>query len=180
MVVVAFSAWLIFKDESEPGSPAPPVVERTRDQLEQRDGKLFEPEASEPFTGMLVEYYPEKKPKIAIEIQDGRPHGLSCGWYENGQMEVEERFVSGVSHGQRTRWHENGQKRSEAQIENGQITGKFFKWHDNGQKAAEATLVNGKPDGVSEAWHESGAPKSRVELRDGEIVSKEYFAEANP
>jgi antitoxin component YwqK of YwqJK toxin-antitoxin module len=34
----------------------------------------------------------------------------SRGWYENGQLEVEEQFVQGTSHGSRTRWYATAKK----------------------------------------------------------------------
>ena len=150
--------------------------ERTRDQLELREGDvLFVKETNEIFNGLLVEYYPDKVKKVAIEVTEGKPHGVSRGWYDNGQQEVEEHFVKGLSHGKRTRWYDNGTKKSEAEIDNGKIVGTFIKWHENGQKAAEAKMVDGKPDGLSQAWHPSGELKSQVTLKAGEIVSKEYW-----
>ena len=172
-VVAMLTSWILLRGGGDP-DPAS-TMERTREQLELRDGRLFEPGATDAFSGRLVGFYPERKPKVSIEISDGHPHGLSRGWYENGQLEVEEHFVKGTAHGLRTRWYENGRKRSEAQIENGQISGTFVQWHDNGAKAAEATMIAGKPDGVGRGWHRSGAPKSRVELRSGAVVSREYW-----
>lgn len=175
VVAAAVLGWLILPSDRGAPQPPPPVVERTRDQLELRDGRLFETGAGEPFAGLLVGSYPSGQRKIAIEIHDGKPHGRSRGWHDNGQLEVDEQFVDGVADGPRTRWYENGQMRSSAQIEGGVITGTFTRWHDNGHKAAEATMVDGKPDGVSRGWHPSGAPKSMVELRGGQIVSREYW-----
>ena len=37
--------------------------------------------------------------KLEIEIHDGKAHGHSRGWYDNGQMEVDETFVHGGGHG---------------------------------------------------------------------------------
>jgi antitoxin component YwqK of YwqJK toxin-antitoxin module len=171
-------AWFLRSADEPAEAEPPPVADRTRDQLDLREGVLFERESSNPFTGLLVEFYPDGNRKVAIEIEGGRPHGLSRGWYRNEQLEVQEHFVQGVAHGPRTRWFENGRKRSEARIENGQIVGRFVQWHDNGRKAAEAVLVDGKPHGVCRGWHPSGAPKSRVELRNGEVVSREYWEDA--
>jgi antitoxin component YwqK of YwqJK toxin-antitoxin module len=179
LVLAAAIGWLYWNGGGQLTPATDPLAERTRDQLELRDEGLFEKDASEPFDGLLVEFYPGKKRKVAIEVHNGKPHGLSRGWHDNGQLEVEEHFVNGTAHGLRTRWFENGQKRSEARIENGQITGTFLQWHDNGQKAAEATLVEGKPEGLSRGWHRSGAPKSRIVMRSGEIVSQQFFEEGS-
>lgn len=174
LVGVVFALAFVTR-EPRNSQPPPAPAERTRAELELRDGRLHELESETPFAGLLVENYPGGQRKIEVTIEEGRPHGFSRGWYDNGQLEVEETFVEGVSHGPRTRWHRNGQKRSQATIVAGEIHGPFTKWHENGQKAAEASIVRGKPDGISRGWYPSGNPKSQVELSDGEIVSREYW-----
>jgi len=154
-----------------------PGRELTRSELELRDGRLFVPGEEEPFDGTLVEYFAGQTMKASIEIKDGNAHGVTRGWYESGQVEVEEHFTEGVSHGLRTRWHANGQKRSEVEVVDGKLSGQYAEWYDNGTKAAQAYLVDGKADGLSEAWHRSGKLKSRVKLNHGEVVSREYFEE---
>ena len=173
VMMVLFFAGFWWKGPVEPGEAIESRMELTRDQLEMRDGLLHLPESKKTFTGLLVEYYPGKQLKVALDINDGKIHGQSRGWYRSGQCEVEEQFVDGVPHGKRTRWYQNGIKRSEAQLKNGQVVGRFVSWHDNGRKAAEATLVGGIPEGISRGWYRSGAPKSRVELQDGSVVSRE-------
>lgn len=154
--------------------------ERTRAQLDLRGGILYVHGGDEPFTGTLVEDYSKDSRKLAISIRNGRVDGLSRGWHENGQKEVEETFVNGVSHGVRTRWHENGAKKSEALIADGKLSGQYIEWHDNGQKAAEVTMVDGKPHGLAEAWHPSGKLKSRVQLDHGVPGEKEFFPDSEP
>ena len=149
--------------------------ELTRAELDLRDDVLYKKGSEKPFGGTLVEHYPEMKLKLAIEIRDGKPNGLSRGYYEDGKQEVEEHFEAGISNGTRIRWYQNGEKKSEAQIVDGKIEGTFTRWHDNGQKAAEAQMVAGEPHGLSQGWHRSGARKSRVELEHGNVVSKQFW-----
>lgn len=156
------------------------LVERTRDQLDLREEVLYGKDTDTPFSGILVAYFSGTNKRSAIEIQKGKAHGLSRGWYENGQLEVEETFERGVAHGQRFRWHANGQKKSEAMIVNGEITGRFTQFHQNGKRAAEVNMVAGKPHGMSLAWNDSGNLVARVELNGGEIVHQEYFNQDTP
>lgn len=180
VLLLVSGSWYFFGPVQEDPVPEGAVFERTLQQLEKRGDMLFEPGAAAPFRGLLIDSYPGGLRKIRIEIAGGKPNGLSRGWYANGQLEVEEHFVAGVASGKRVRWYENGQKRSEAQIENGEITGTFIQWHDNGQKAAEAALVSGEPEGLSRGWYPSGARKSLVEIRGGEVVSREYWEDTVP
>jgi len=161
-----------------PRGNSPNGGERTRADLDLRDGILYLHGSDAPFTGTLVEDYGKDSRKLAISIRNGRADGLSRGWHENGQMEVEETFAGGISNGVRTRWHVNGVKKSEASIVDGKITGRYVGWHDNGQKAAEVPMVDGMPHGLAEAWHPSGKLKSRVQLHHGVPGEKEFFPDA--
>ena len=155
--------------------PAPPVRELMRSELDLRDGRLYATGETRPFTGRLVEIYTAERRKLEIEIHDGQAHGLSRGWYDDGQIEVEETFVAGISHGPRTRWHQNGAKKSAAQIVNGELEGPYAEWHENGQPAIAMTLHRGQPDGLVEAWHPSGALKSHVRFEQGRQVSRDFW-----
>lgn len=149
--------------------------ELMRSELTLQDGKLHASGETTPFTGRMFEIFSADQRKLEIEIRDGRAHGRSRGWYENGQIEVEETFTDGVSHGKRTRWHSNGTMKSVAQITKGEVNGKYAEWHENGQKSLEMTFHNGKPAGLVEAWHPSGALKSQVRFEGEKQVSSEFF-----
>ena len=151
------------------------VRELTIFDLDRRDGVLFASGEKEPFNGHLIENYTATARKATVEVHNGKVHGVSCGWYDNGQIEVEETFVEGVSHGTRTRWHANGARKSLAQIEHGEVVGPYFEWYDNGQRAVQMTLRDGQPDGLVEAWHRSGALKSHVRFEQGKQVSREFW-----
>ena len=125
----------------------PRSIERAN--LELKSGVLFVRGESEPFSGFLVEHYDKGAKKIEIVIRRGVVDGLSRGWFENGQLEVEEHFVHGISDGRRTRWHANGQRRSTGLIVQGKFSGLYEEWHPNGRKAIEITFRNGKPDGLA-------------------------------
>lgn len=154
-------------------------IEITRDQLELReDGVLVVKATGQPFNGLLVEYFTDNVRHSAVEINDGRAHGVTRGWYPTGQLEVEEHFVTGVSHGLRTRWYENGSKKSQANIVAGELAGTFIQWHENGNKAVEMNLVAGKPEGITVAWHTSGALKSEVTMKSGAVLEQQFFADS--
>ena len=146
-----------------------------RDLLELRDGRLYRKNETTAFNGILIERFPGGQRKARVEIRDGKPHGRSQGWYENGTLEVEETFTEGISHGERTRWYETGTKKSVAQIEQGQLHGTFSRYYESGQLAQQAETNQGEPHGLSQAWHPSGKLKARVEMHDGEVVTQEFF-----
>lgn len=156
-------------------APSTAIRELRRDALELRDGALFARGESKLFDGVVFENFAANTRKVAIEIRRGKADGLSRGWFENGQIEVEEHFSEGFSQGLRTRWHANGQKRSETQIAHGKLEGRYTEWHDNGQKAIEMTLANGEPEGGAEAWYPNGTLKSRTTFQRGKMVERKFF-----
>jgi antitoxin component YwqK of YwqJK toxin-antitoxin module len=155
-------------------------AELTRAELDLKDGILYLKGSEEAFNGTLVEYYSPELLKVSIAIKDGRAHGLSRGWYDNGQLEVEETFSKGVSDGQRIRWYANGARKSEATVVKGQIVGVFTRWHDNGVKAEEVNMENGQPHGLAQAWYPSGVLKSRVPYAYGEPGEAVFFPDEEP
>lgn len=111
IVIVAVAAVLALR------AGRTPPRDVLRSDLDLRENVLYLHGSKQPFQGVLVEDFSKEARKLAIEIRRGKAGGLSRGWFENGQLEVEETFVGGVSHGLRTRWHANGQKKSEEHIE---------------------------------------------------------------
>jgi len=57
-----------------------------------------------PIAGPLVERWTADRRRVEVTIVDGQAHRLARGWCENGQIDVEERWVGGLSHGTGTRW----------------------------------------------------------------------------
>lgn len=173
LIVAVFAIWLQ-RDSKGPN-------EVTIAALDLRDDTLFLKGTDEKrFDGLLIENYSQDRRKLEISIENGRAHGLSRGWYDNGQIEVEESFVNGVSHGVRKRWYLNGSQKSEALIVNGEIDGSYRLWHENGILAAEMEMNNGRIQGLAQAWYPSGAIKSRVTFVDGVEGEKEFFPDALP
>ena len=156
-------------------APSTAIRELRRDALELREGELFANGEGCAFDGVLFENFANGARKVAIEVHHGKADGLSRGWFESGQLEVEEHFAEGISHGLRTRWHPNGQKKSETQIAHGKLEGRYIEWHNNGQRAIEMILEDSQPNGLAEAWHPSGALKSRTQFVTGKIASRDFF-----
>ena len=173
-LVVAVAALLIVR------ALHTPPREAVRSELDLRDGVLYLHGETRPFSGLLVEDFTKGQRKLAIDVRYGKVNGISRGWYDNGQREVEETFVAGVSDGLRTRWHRNGQKKSEEHIEHGHVNGPYVEWYDNGRKAVTMTVRDGQPEGEVMAWYPDGAPKSRSHFAGGKMVDREFFPSPTP
>jgi antitoxin component YwqK of YwqJK toxin-antitoxin module len=176
LVMAAGTAgWLLYL-QRHPSSPR--IREIGRHSVIRQNGVLRVPGEKSPFTGRLTETYPSGAKKVSIEVLQGRLHGASLGWHENGVPEVEEHFHQDFSDGPRTRWHPNGARRSYAMIRQGFIEGTYTEWHDNGRQAVVMEMRRGQPEGVVEAWHPSGALKSRSRMSGGKVLEREFFADS--
>ena len=157
-------------------SPKPsPVPEASAGQLVLRQGRMYRRNQSEPFTGALVERYPNGTLKSRSRLVAGFMDGISEGWYTNGQMEVREHFQAGVSHGLRTKWYEQGKLLSETTIREGEHDGTFRRWHENGQLAEAVEMKQGHPEGVSSAYYPSGHLKARAQIQNGQLVEQKFW-----
>jgi antitoxin component YwqK of YwqJK toxin-antitoxin module len=168
---VSLVAWFALRKAATPN----PLAERRSDQLVLRDGLLLDGESGPPFSGVVVDLYPEGGRMSRTPVSTGQPDGLSEGWFTNGVKQVEERFVGGVSHGLRTKWHPNGEKASEATIVEGRIEGVFRRWDTNGYLAEEITMQGGVPHGPARAYYASGYLKASAEMAEGQVVRQRFW-----
>lgn len=160
-----------------PGGRRTSITEAPRSSLILQDGKLYEKGAATPFTGTMVEHYPDGAIKSRSQIAGGQLQGLSEGWHTNGLLQVTETFQAGVSHGMRTKWHENGRKLSETPIVHGQIHGTFRRWDDQGLLSEEVEMNYGQPDGLSLKFYPSGFIEAEAIMRAGKVQEQCFWTD---
>ncbi len=165
----------VFTGCSRTEPAAPPEVPRAA--LVLKEGRLYRPAQSAPFTGTVVEHYSPGRLQSRSVISNGLLHGLSEGWHTNGVRQVTENFVGGVSEGVRVKWYPSGAKQSEAAIAGGKLNGTFRRWHENGRLAEQIELRDDQPHGESLAYHPGGSLRTRVRLERGQVVATETFKE---
>jgi len=149
--------------------------ELCRTNLVLAEGRLCQPGRTTPFSGVMVEHYPDGALRSRSTVTNGLLHGISEGWYTNAQIQVSEHFKEGVSHGLRTKWYTSGAKQSEANIANGQLSGTFRKWHENGMLSEQVEFVAGQPEGISLAYFPSGCLKTRVVMKGGKPAERKIW-----
>jgi antitoxin component YwqK of YwqJK toxin-antitoxin module len=162
---------LLWPGTAPRGKPAavPPVA---RQDLVRRNGRWYKGSETNPFTGLMVDLYPNGAMMDRSMISNGLPNGWSESWYTNGQMQVREGFRNGLSDGLREKWFPNGRKMSEAAIVDGKVTGIFQSWHENGQLSERIQMKQGEPDGIAWAWYPSGFAKAEIAMQDGKVLNR--------
>lgn len=177
-LVVAVGAVALFKFFVPPGpviAPNAGPVEVARTNLVLESGRLRFAGTTNVFAGHMFEHYASGAQRSRTAVTNGLLHGLSQGWFTNGQLQVEENFREGVSHGTRTKWYSSGVKESEAVIVNGVLQGTYSRWHENGAPSEQVEMVGGRPEGLSLAWFPSRCLRARVLTKDGKVVERTFW-----
>ena len=156
-------------------TPPAPAVAVPLAELVLHEGRLVRTGHTNAFTGWMEEHHSGAGLKSRSWISAGRLDGVSEGWFTNGVLQVREHFVAGLSEGTVTRWHESGTMQSEGTALAGKLEGTFRRWHENGVLSEELHLRAGQPEGLSRAWFPSGCPKAEVTLKDGKIVTQQFW-----
>ena len=175
-MVIAIVATLLILVR-RPSLPSAVPREVPANELTLRNDRSHWKNETVPFTGIIVEKYPDGSVKSRSTLLNGILHGVSEGWHTNGTLQVREHFQNGVSHGVRTKWFANGSKMSEATIEHGKINGAFRRWHQNGALAEEIRMTSNVPDGLSRAYYPNGTLKAQAKLDKGEVVEQQFWKE---
>ena len=158
-----------------PGTRTAPLVEVNRTNLLRSHDLWFPNGSTNPFTGILVDFYPGGGRMSRSAVSNGQLEGLSEGWFTNGQQQVRENYRTNVADGLRTRWYPDGQKMSECTIVSGQIQGVFRRWHQDGSLAEEIPMRDGQPEGVGRVYYPSGCLAMEVERHSGKVVKQQEW-----
>jgi antitoxin component YwqK of YwqJK toxin-antitoxin module len=108
-------------------------------QLEERDGLMYEINQLDPYSGKVETFYENGQKQIEAIYVDGREHGLRAAWYENGQKMLEKNYVHGKPHGKKEEWYESGKKWSEKNYVDGKEHGKYERWYEMARRCLRRT-----------------------------------------
>jgi antitoxin component YwqK of YwqJK toxin-antitoxin module len=153
------------------------VIAVNRIQLEVRSGQFYRPGSTIPFTGWMLDHFPDGKVSLRSAVVNGRLEGMSEGWFTNGVRQIQEHFRHGLPEGIRRTWHGNGRKRSEGHLLSGLQHGLYRLWDDQGNLLVEAEFADGKAHGLSLAWYPSGFLQAEAMMRHGEIQSRHNYVD---
>ncbi len=152
-----------------------PLPEVLASELSLREGRLYQTNQTQPFTGYVIDRYAEGTLKSRSKVEAGMLNGVSEGWHTNGVVQVREHFTNGVSHGLREKWYPSGTNLSAGEIVAGKHNGTFRRFHENGTLAEEVTMKNGEPDGLSSAFYPSGFLKAQVTVKGGKSTDQKSW-----
>ncbi len=68
---------------------------KTTDKIEERNGLIYAPNETEPFTGTFETKYSNGQKEQEAHFKDGKANGFSTVWSKNGQKYAEVNFKDG-------------------------------------------------------------------------------------
>lgn len=108
------------------------------------------------FSGIYTEYYTDCLTRTTVEVENGRPNGLTKVYFENGQLEEIRSFKNGMMHGKWEKWNPQDIKIAEANYSDNKKDGKWYIWDENGTLRYDMTYVMGEKRGTWLMYNENG------------------------
>lgn len=157
------AASLVLLGLIEPVSP--PEIDSLTPGLERVAGELVLDGVL--FTGRLVESYADGGMREASEYLDGRRHGRSQAWFENGAVWYERSYRDGRKHGEHKGWYADGTVHFEYRFEDGLSQGNHREWYPDGLPYREFNYIDGQESGAQRMWHADGTLRANYVIKDG-------------
>ena len=165
--------------------------------VQDRNGVLFLPNQTEPFSGNNLCSFDNGQFKSKGRYIGGLKSGLWTEWHDNGIKISEEAYTSGelesktffsdihyqkigkifYKNGKETSkitwsYYPNLQMKFEQNTKNGKAHGKQTDWYENGQKMLEGNFINGKAEGTVTKWYENGNKEEERNLIGDKLNGK--------
>ena len=124
-----------------------------------------------PYTGFLIENYPNGKPKTWITVKNGIANGQWQEWSENGKLRYNSYWKDGKGHGLWQYFHDNGTLRYEESYILDIPDGISRSYYNNGQLKDDFFWLQGKKQGVWTSYSETGILLKTEIYEDNKLVS---------
>jgi antitoxin component YwqK of YwqJK toxin-antitoxin module len=148
---------------------------KLEERSENGENLIYVLEEQKPFTGLARHENSDSIGLITrvASLKEGKIEGLMIFRKNQGKLRKlrADNFKDGKMHGLSTEWYENGQKSLERNLIYGMEQGSWIRWYKDGTQALIATYKDGKQVGLSRAWYENGRRKSEISYKDGKVVT---------
>lgn len=112
--------------------------------LEERDGLLFEPLSTTPFSGIHRWFHDNGELAGLVSITDGVRDGEFAIWHSDGRKDTEQYYRGGKLNGRSTSWYKNGQKYTQDHYKENQLHGLSTSWNPDGTVFSQMCFQNGE------------------------------------
>ena len=128
------------------------MIQQTPD-IQTIDGITYQLNSDIPYTGKHTMYYDNGLKFFEINYVNGKDHGQSISWNEDGQINYKGYSQDGLNHGPSTYWYDNNIICTKGQHYKGKKTGVWCSWHANGHISSKGEYKNNKRHGLWTYWY---------------------------
>jgi len=126
---------------------------RQTPEIQTNDGITYQLNSDIPYTGKHTMYYDNGLKFFEINYVNGKEHGQSISWNEDGQINYKGYSQDGLNHGPSTYWYDNNIICTKGQHYKGKKTGVWCSWHANGHISSKGEYKNNKRHGLWTYWY---------------------------
>ncbi len=109
-----------------------------------------------PFSGILVDKYPNDSIKSKCQYSLGKRHGNYEGWYPDGSRWFKRLYLEGKKEGIHLTWWPDGAKKSFYPFKNGFKEGNHKDWFNDGTLFKDFNYMKGYEFGYQKMWRPDG------------------------
>lgn len=126
---------------------------------------------NKPYSGYIVEYYPDSILKQKTGIIDGRKEHRSTFWHPNGKVKQIAFYHLGKLNGSKKVWSSDSTHilLSSLNYVEGKAHGEQLKWYSSGELYKKLNLNMGKEEGIQQAYRKNGDLYANYEAKEGRI-----------
>lgn len=115
--------------------------------------------------GIVEEYHWKTKNMLTrYSYVNGKEHGLSESWFDDGLQRWKCNFKNGKMNGLNEIWYPNGQQKCKDNYQDDKFHGVCEGWYVGGAQLYKWNFQNGMEYGLQETWEENGLHKYREEF----------------
>lgn len=134
----------------------------------QRDGKYYQRNHMEPFSGVAFEDFDNGKKKSRAEFKNGKLNGKVTTWHETGEKATLVNYKNGISTGTEMHWYDTGVKKLEVNYdEAGLAFGVCKEYYTDGKLKSEGEYVKDLEEGLHKWYFKSGDLDQTVVYKEG-------------
>lgn len=126
--------------------------------------------------GAYTGYYQNGKVKVQGRYLNNVPHGIWEYFFENGRPRMRGRLEQNVSQGLWEYFYESGKKSMEGQFENGQRNGEWTFFFESKGIRSVGSYQQGLRHGIWNYYYEDGGLKAQALFRNGYGSYEEFYA----
>ncbi|MCH8842572.1 MAG: toxin-antitoxin system YwqK family antitoxin [SAR324 cluster bacterium] len=108
----------------------------------------------------------------------GVKHGPFAKWYDEGQLEMEGRYVEGKLEGPVTRYYESGKLKEVVNFTAGELEGTYTFYYRSGRKREEGSFLRGRKEGRFMEYHPNGAVAIAGTFHQGYLTGRLTYTDS--